>query len=584
MTVYNLGSTSATVTAVAVTGPGFQWTGGTVPVTLAAGASASFTFSFTASSAARFSGKATFSFDKAANQVVTLNGSGTSTTAAAALNVTSLAFGNQPLGTISPAQTVTITNSGTTALSLQTVTVTPPFSQTGFTTSVRLNGGSSFSFQVYYVSTLLGATTGTILLTYDLLPNQSVALTGTGTVATTPGITIFPTLPSATQGAVYQAALTVSGGVGQTTWSLSSGSSLPSGLSLSSSGLISGTLSSTVGIGKYSFAVQASDSNTPPTTTSDTLTLPVGAATGAACNNLSWNVARTSTPLVPIIDLGTGFYGAYQGGLYPGGSNQDDPNHRAYGVTQAAAVQALDASGTPASNGKYVLLAIGNSNSETVSGELVTLASTDPVKNPSLVVVDGATGSASADELQDPSSYFWSIMLNNYLPNAGVTPNQVEIVWLNDVDVSHPPTIPGLQAMLENISRVLPSKFPNVKLLYLSSINYTAYSNKINSFQPEPAAYEAGYAAKAVIQDQINGAGNLNYNPASGPVVAPWVAWGPYYWTNGLLGRSDGLAWSCQDANADGAHPSPAGQLKAATQILNFLKTDSTTTPWFLTH
>jgi hypothetical protein len=234
--------------------------------------------------------------------------------------------------------------------------------------------------------------------------------------------------------------------------------------------------------------------------------------------------------------------------------------------------------------GKYVLLTIGNSNALTISGEFVTLASSDPARNANLVVVDGATGGASADALQDPTSYFWSVIANGYLPNAGVTSNQVEIVWLNDVDVSHPPSIPNLQAMLENIARLLILKFPNVKLLYLSSMNYTAYSNGIDSFQPEPPAYETGFAAKEVIQDQINGTGNLNYNPANGAVVAPWTAWGAYYWTNGLLGRSDGLTWSCQDANPDGAHPSASGQLKAAAQVLNFFKTDETATPWFLSH
>jgi len=287
---------------------------------------------------------------------------------------------------------------------------------------------------------------------------------------------------------------------------------------------------------------------------------------------------------VPIIDLGTGYYGAYQGGLYANGSNQDDPNHHAYGVTEAGAVQPLDSNGNPSPTGKYALLTIGNSNASTISSEFVSLASSDPAKSPSLVVVNGATGGASADALQDPGSYFWGIMVNDYLPNAGVTSNQVEIVWLNDVDVSHPPTISNLNAMLENIARLLIPKFPNVKLLYLSSMNYTGYSNGIDSFQPEPPAYETSFAAKQVIQDEINGVGNLNYNPANGAVVAPWAAWSAYYWTNGLMGRSDGLTWSCQDANPDGAHPDSSGQLKAAAQILSFFKSDATATPWFLIH
>src|SRR5260370_27027406 len=44
-------------------------------------------------------------------------------------------------------------------------------------------------------------------------------------------------------------------------------------------------------------------------------------------------------------------------------------------------------------------------------------------------------------------------------------------------------------------------------------------------------------------------------------------------WANGLLPRSDGLVWTCQDLQADGTHPSvPVGRVKVATQLLNFLK------------
>ena len=60
---------------------------------------------------------------------------------------------------------------------------------------------------------------------------------------------------------------------------------------------------------------------------------------------------------------------------------------------------------------------------------------------------------------------------------------------------------------------------------------------------------------------------NLNYNPSNGPVVAPWMAWGPYYWSNGMLGRNDGFVWDCEDFSSDGTHPSSTfGQLKVATR------------------
>jgi len=113
---------------------------------------------------------------------------------------------------------------------------------------------------------------------------------------------------------------------------------------------------------------------------------------------------------------------------------------------------------------------------------------------------------------------------------------------------------------------------------------YGGYSNGVgHADNPEPYAYEVAFAVKWAIQDQINGNANLNYNPALGPVVAPWMSWGPYYWSNGMLGRKDGLEWDCADFSADGTHPSSQyGQLKVAAPLLTFLKTDDTTTPWYL--
>ena len=122
-----------------------------------------------------------------------------------------------------------------------------------------------------------------------------------------------------------------------------------------------------------------------------------------------------------------------------------------------------------------------------------------------------------------------------------------------------------------SIAQNLLLKFPNLKITYLSSVNYTGYSNGVYNLYHEPYAYEAGFAAKYSIQDQINGNANLNFDPSKGTVLASWMAWGPYYWVDGLVPRSDGFVWSCQDSRFDGTHPSdPAGRLRASTTLMNF--------------
>jgi hypothetical protein len=217
----------------------------------------------------------------------------------------------------------------------------------------------------------------------------------------------------------------------------------------------------------------------------------------------------------------------------------------------------------------------------------MSLANADPSKNPNLVIVNGATGGATAAEMALPTNVFWNAIQNNYLPNAGVTAQQVVVAWVNSVNGGPSGTFPTdmttLQANYESIAQNLLVQFPNIKLAYFSSINYTGYSNGVADLSNEPWSYEAGFAVKNAIQDQINGNANLNFNPLNGPVLAPWIAWGPYYWANGMLPRSDGLVWTCQDLQSDGTHPSsPAGRIKVSTQLLNFLKSDDTASIWFL--
>jgi hypothetical protein len=142
-----------------------------------------------------------------------------------------------------------------------------------------------------------------------------------------------------------------------------------------------------------------------------------------------------------------------------------------------------------------------------------------------------------------------------------------------------------LIAVLQNLH----SFFPNLTLAYVNGMQYGGYSNppKLTGVPtyPEPYSYESGFAVQTIIADQINGNPNLNFNPANGPVMAPWLSWGPYDWANGLLARSDGLTWTCQDYAADGLHPSvPSGRNNYANLLITFFKTDDTTVPWFLTH
>lgn len=589
VSVYNIsGSANVTVNSITPSIKELKVVSGTLPITIGPGKRADYGIQFNADAAQAFTGHLTFAIANQPSQAVNITANGTNSAAVPVLNVSSMTFPSTSLGTASPAQTLTITNNGTATFSVTGVVVTYPFSQVGWNgTTTAIAPGSSLKMSVAYFPTIIGNQTGMISITYDTAAPQGLSLWGTGGNPTKMAITNFRTLPSATQGYMYQATLGAVGGVAPYTWKLATGSTLPTGLSLSSTGMITGTLASSVAVGNYTFSVTATGANTRAVTS--VLTLPVGSYSGPKnCNTISVNAGDGSGPIIPINDLGTGSYlGAEEGGLYANGSNADDPSHDAYGQSAAAAIVPLDANGNYDPNGKYVFISVGLSVAQQPFSEFVSLVNTDPSKNGSLVIVDAATGGATAALLASSTNNFWNPMIYDYLPNAGVTANQVVGAWILDVDGGpggvFPADMVSLQSQLESIAQNLLIKFPNIKLAYYSSINYTGYSNGTTNLNPEPYAYENGMAVKNAIEDQIGGDPALNFNPANGTVKAPWMAWGPYYWANGMIPRSDGLVWTCQDLDTDGTHPSnPGGRIKVSAQLLNFLKTDDTASKWFL--
>jgi hypothetical protein len=135
-----------------------------------------------------------------------------------------------------------------------------------------------------------------------------------------------------------------------------------------------------------------------------------------------------------------------------------------------------------------------------------------------------------------------------------------------------------LSSEMEIIARILKAKYPYLKIAYWSSRIYAGYAT--TTLNPEPFAYESGFAVKWLIEKQINGDTTLAFTGAK--PKAPWLAWGPYLWADGMTPRQDGLIWACNDFQNDGTHPAPAGRTKVANLLLSFFKTESTAASWFL--
>jgi hypothetical protein len=294
----------------------------------------------------------------------------------------------------------------------------------------------------------------------------------------------------------------------------------------------------------------------------------------------------TNLGVIPLPDLGPAIYKNAAGGLYPNGSNARPAEHEAAGLRIAVEeIQPRDTNGTVnATNGRIVLLSIGMSNTtQEWGGGFQPRANADPSKNPRLVVVDGAQGGQAATDWTNFNSVTWT-NVETRLRNAGVSTNQVQVIWMKHARRNPAQPFPLhaqlLQTNLEVILRIAQQRYPNLKIAYLSS-RTRSYATNVGGLNPEPFAFESGFAVRWLIEKQLNG--NLNYDAARGAVVAPWLSWGPYLWADGTNPRSDGFTWLCSDLQADFTHPSPAGGVpKVGAQLLAFFKTDPTTTPWFL--
>jgi hypothetical protein len=292
--------------------------------------------------------------------------------------------------------------------------------------------------------------------------------------------------------------------------------------------------------------------------------------------------ARESTGMIPLSELGTGKYHGEEGGLYPGGVNTPPPAHEKAGLKLAQSLKPLDAEGHPSKDGKIVLMTVGMSNTQQESRRWRIRAASDAGLNPRLAIVNGAMGAQTAHLIANPNAPYWKLPVER-LHEMDLTPVQVQVVWFKEANPMptepFPAEVKKIQAdMLADLHNVY-DKFPNVKMAYLSNRIYAGYA--VGALNPEPHSYESGFAVKWLIAEQIAGNPELNYDPAKGPVRAPWLAWGPDLWADGMKARKDGLFYTKDDLAPDGTHPGAGAKEKVVDQLMHFFKTDPTTKMWF---
>lgn len=181
VTIFNFGGAPLNLSGVSASS-GFNETDG-CPAQLVAGSSCTVNVSFTATVTGQNNGSLTItdnSGNAGATQSVILVG--TATGPIASVTPPSLTFASQPVNTTSAGQNVTLQNTGTGPMQVNSVSTAAPFSQSSSCGSIA--AGSSCTITVYFTPTAMGAANGTLTIS-DNAGTQTVSLSGTGSAPVT---------------------------------------------------------------------------------------------------------------------------------------------------------------------------------------------------------------------------------------------------------------------------------------------------------------------------------------------------------------------------------------------------------------
>ncbi len=186
-TVTNTGTSGVEISGIALTGTNaadFSQTN-TCGSSLAAGANCTFTVTFTASQVGPRSASITITDSTVGSpHAVSLNGVGLTSGPNATWSATSMTLAPQLVGATSPAQSITLSNYGTTAVNITGITVTANFGETDNCSS-SLASVASCTVNVTSTPSAVGVYTGTLSVT-DNAPGspQTVSLHGAGSTGT----------------------------------------------------------------------------------------------------------------------------------------------------------------------------------------------------------------------------------------------------------------------------------------------------------------------------------------------------------------------------------------------------------------
>ena len=183
-TVTNTGTSEVVISNIALTGTNAAdfSQNNTCGSNLAVGANCTINVTFTASQLGPHSASITITDNTMGSpDSVSLSGVGLTSGPNAALSATSLAFGNQGVGTTSPTQSITLSNYGTMTLSITSISTSTNFGETDTCDGSNLSSGGNCDISVTCMPSASGSLNGTISVIDNAADSpQMVTLSATG--------------------------------------------------------------------------------------------------------------------------------------------------------------------------------------------------------------------------------------------------------------------------------------------------------------------------------------------------------------------------------------------------------------------
>jgi len=309
---------------------------------------------------------------------------------------------------------------------------------------------------------------------------------------------------------------------------------------------------------------------------------PVLPSTGNGGNNI--NCVNIGENKIPIIDMTANqCYHGEEGGLYGNGLDTPPEIHKQAALSELAKIQPLDANGNFSSSGKIGFMSIGMSNTNINFGAFQKQAQNYSSLNNNLIITNTAHFAFEAEKWATTEEPWTNAKL--VIAKDGLTAKQIQVAWMY-IALGRPEgdfnsSASKLEEYSKTIMQRLKKEYPNIKIVYISSRTYAGWATIKKN--PEPYAYESGFAMRWMILEQINGVSELNYNETNGIVKAPLLLWGPYLWADGETPNSQGLFYVRTDfTETDGTHPSDQGAQKIGNFMLDWFKTNELAKGWFV--